>query len=157
MSSVVAFAMSALIVGLSPCLLRGYWQCLSLLPSTLLHELSHYVLAHATGSQPTPMDLVPRKTVQGWTLGAVSFVPRPWTAAFVALAPLSLMGVAYALLMTAGQNSLEWELVKGAAFASALQGSIPSRTDWRVAASYPLGLIVVGSITGVCLHFVQIL
>jgi hypothetical protein len=109
------------------------------LPSTLLHELAHYLMAYLTGSRPSPMDLVPRKQDGGWVLGSVTFHAGFWTAGFVALAPLLLLLLAWACVPDMPASSVE-QAVRGAVFAWSLEGALPSSTDWEIALRRPAAL-----------------
>lgn len=140
----LTFALTALLVFWGQVPLRGYPSALSRVPSTFLHELSHYLVASLTGSRPSAIDLVPRRTEGGWQLGAVQFYPGPLSAAFVALAPLGLLGLAGWLFMGASEGSMADQAVCGALFSTALQGAFPSRVDWALAAKFPISLVLLG-------------
>ena len=114
------------------------------LPATILHELCHWLVALVTGSCPGFPSVWPRRVPGGWTLGSVQFQAKAWTAGWVALAPLALLGPlsAWGLVhwepKTATQNWLG-----GVFFAYTAWGSIPSWADWVIALKHPLGTIQV--------------
>ncbi|EEF22894.1 conserved hypothetical protein, partial [Ricinus communis] len=65
------------------------------LPSTIAHELSHWVVALVLGCRPSGLSFVPkRQPDNSWRLGSVMFYPGTFSAGFVALAPLWVMGTA---------------------------------------------------------------
>lgn len=133
----------------------GWAQAAVRIPSTLLHELAHYLLAHVTGSRPTPIDLVPRRDGAEWVLGSVVFHPKPLTAAFVALAPLLLLVPAWQIWQSLGAEPWDELVVKGLLFGWCLKGSPPSSADWVVAAKYPLGLALTALVGYSCLYVLQ--
>lgn len=112
------------------------------LPSTAAHELAHWVLAFLTGCRPGFPSLLPIKEKDGyWTLGSVAFTPRPFFAAWVALAPLFLAPAAYwALFVRQPSEAFTVELAWGMAAAFLTRGSLPSRPDWVIALKHPLGV-----------------
>lgn len=114
-------------------------------PGVLVHELSHAFTAAILGAQPEPMNLVPKKEVDGsWTLGSVVFYPRWWNAGFVALAPMYILpALAWALYSHLANGSITEILVGGYLIACLAWGAIPSRADWSIALSRPAGTIVV--------------
>jgi hypothetical protein len=152
-----AFALVALMSAAVQWRLQGYARVLLLLPSTLLHELAHYLVAYVTGSKPQPIDITPRRDEGGWQLGSVTFEPHPLTAALVALAPLSLLWLALWLWQGSPLRSLEGQAVSGYLFTCALQGAWPSREDWRVAMQHPIGLALLLGVLYLSLHAEQFL
>ena len=114
------------------------------LPSTFLHELSHWLVALITSSSPGFPSVWPRRSPGGWQLGSVKFRPKAWSAGWVALAPLVLLGP------LSVWGLVRWEpetwaqaWLGGVFFAYTAWGSIPSLTDWVIALKYPLGTIQV--------------
>jgi len=81
------------------------WQICWALPGTLLHELSHLLVAAVTGGRPVGFSIVPRRQTEGasrgvWVLGSVTISrPGPLSALPSALAPLALNAVAYYLYL----------------------------------------------------------
>lgn len=120
-----------------------YLMLMVVLPSTLFHELSHWLTAFCLGASPKFPSLLPRKVSETeWQLGSVEFVPNFFTAGFIALAPLWLLGGAAVFFVTEmWREVVEWEL--GVMLGYALYGSLPSRADWQIAFRYPFGMIVV--------------
>lgn len=121
------------------------------LPSTALHELSHWGIALLTRSRPSPPSIIPKQMDNGgWQMGHVSFVPGRYTASAVAMAPLYLMGPAgIALLVAAHQEGgfAGQTLVMGLLAAYLLDGAMPSSTDFVIALKYPLGLPLAGGVS----------
>lgn len=153
-----AFLLGALAVLLASRLFHGWLGAFSRVPSTLLHELCHYLVAYVTGSRPAPMDIVPKRSGDDWVLGSVRFHAGTFSAAFVALAPLLLLGVAWACWPTSQPvTSFAWQVLQGAVFAWSLQGAWPSGVDWEVAFRHPLGLALLGGVVTLFLHSWQVL
>ena len=86
------------------------WQILIRLPGTLLHELTHLVVAFLTGGRPAGFTIIPRRTVgvtadgsrrQVWVLGSVTIANPSLLAAFPSgVAPLLLVPSAWLLYRT---------------------------------------------------------
>lgn len=150
-----AFLLAALAVFLGASLLRGWLHAFFAVPATLLHEFSHYLVAYVTRSQPAPMDIVPRKVDDAWVLGSVRFHPGALSAAFVALAPLLLLPLAWMSLPVDGGGAPAAQAWRGAFFAWCVLGAWPSRMDWEIALRYPLGLLLLGFVVTLFLHFGQ--
>lgn len=115
---------------------------------TSMHEISHFILAILSGSSPTGISIIPKRTESGWTLGSVGFHPGFWTGALVALAPpLALVPLAdiiwhhYMIDVDLPRLMMLSYLV-----ASCLWSALPSRVDWMIAFKYPAGLPLVGFI-----------
>lgn len=123
---------------------RSTWMyILVLLPSTLLHEVSHWLVALLLGARPSFPSIIPKKDKEGWILGSVRFTLNPLTAALIALAPLWLLGGFVAFMLLEGwHESAEWWV--GVLMGNMIVGSFPSRADWSIALKNPLGLLVVG-------------
>lgn len=135
---------------------HGWGGAFLALPSTLLHELCHYLVAYITGSRPAPMNLVPQRTEDSWVLGSVSFHARWFSAAFVALAPLLLLGLAW--MLWPGEALTGWfvDAWTGALFGWCLIGAWPSRTDWGIAFRHPAGLMAISALAAWFLHLGQV-
>jgi hypothetical protein len=127
---------------------------LLVLPGTLLHELAHWLVGAFTGARPGAVRLVPVKSADGrrWSLGAVGFRRIAWFNALpvavapLVLAPLALVLGALALALPAG----DWRHWGGLYSATAVALScLPSRSDWAIAFSRPLGtlawLVLIGA------------
>lgn len=118
------------------------------LPGTLMHELAHFFLAAVSGSRPTGISVIPKRTEGGWTLGSVGFHPGFWTGALVALAPpLALIPLADVIWQRYMIGVKLTELMMlSYLVASCLWSALPSRVDWIIAFKYPAGLPLVGII-----------
>lgn len=119
---------------------------LLVLPGTLLHELAHWLVGALTGARPGTLRIVPVKSTDGrrWSLGAVGFRRIAWFNALpvavapLALAPVALVLGAMALTLPAG----DWRHWAGLYAATAVALScLPSRSDWAIAFSRPLGTL----------------
>ena len=132
--------------------MRGSIWLLSLvvLPGTICHELSHFLVGHLLHGQPRGFSVWSRRVAGGYLLGSVSIGnPRWYNVFFIGLAPLLLLPLAFV--------GLRWRLdhhpvfnawEAGAVFllANLVYASIPSWQDLRVAARSPIGwtLLVAG-------------
>lgn len=124
-----------------------FWRIVLRLPSTLLHELCHWVVALVTVSSPGLPSIWPRRVAGGWILGHVQFRPRMFTCALVALAPLGLVApvLIWALqLPSAGVLWRETLLVTGLSYL--LMAGVPSSADLAIAAQDPMGLLVLAGV-----------
>lgn len=131
----------------------AFWQIGWALPGTILHELSHLIVAAFTGGRPVGFSIIPRRdpgSRQRWVLGSVTISrPGPVSALPSALAPLALNAVAYYLYC----NWWHW-FHHGLLHTLAMYGaiylfsysSIPSGQDFRVAVSSPAGLVLYGAL-----------
>ncbi len=110
-----------------------------LLPGTLAHELAHWGVAVVLWANPGPPNLIPSRQADGsWVLGHVTVSRlRWWSAAPVALAPLTLLVLVVALCRH-GQTALAqghwgWAAATLAGASSCLCSAWPSRQDWKIA------------------------
>lgn len=132
-----------------------FWQICWALPGTLLHELSHLVVAAVTGGRPVGFSIVPRREgghggVERWLLGSVTISrPGPVSALPSALAPLMLNLVAYFLYLQWGKwfpADLPHTLFMYAGIYLFSYSSIPSGQDMKVAVSSPFGVLLYGTL-----------
>ena len=121
----------------------------ALLPGLLAHEMAHWLVALLTRSRPQPLSIIPKRTPQGWQLGAVVFEPKVLSAGLVALAPLYILTPLAWWLCSAGWSAGGLRAVgAGYLFVALLWGAVPSRTDWVIALRHPLGTFIVLSAIG---------
>jgi len=116
-------------------------------PSTVMHELAHFVVAAITFGKPKAISLLPRRTSSGVRLGGVTVGNlNALNGALIAMAPLLNTGVAFAFyaILIRGQ-SCEWTKLVLIAYltASAMYASVPSRSDVLQALRNPFGGIAV--------------
>ncbi len=112
------------------------------LPSTALHELSHWLVALVTGSRPGIPSVIPKRVDGGWQLGHVAFNAGAWSAGWVALAPLWLLGTVSVFILTQQRElAASYELFLGAAAGFGLWGAKPSAQDFLIALKYPGGTL----------------
>lgn len=107
------------------------------LAGTLCHELAHLLVGFITGARPGSFTVIPRRTGQGWTLGAVTLTRLRWfNAAPSALAPLLLIAMPWwvALLRThAGWHFEVKDIVIAFLLAPQFLACWPSGADWKIA------------------------
>jgi len=137
------------------------------LPGTILHELCHFVAGLVTFSHPRLPSLIPHREGNGWTLGSVEFIPGIFTTWFVALAPLWLMPTLAYLIFCYAQEfayhyASHWSrdaaltlIILGWVESSIIFAAMPSRQDWQIAFSYPLGFVIPGGIAWYLYRFEQ--
>lgn len=118
----------------------GYGIALLSLAGTVLHEGSHYVCGLLLGAKPQSVSLFPKRDGDRWVLGSVSFTGlNIFNAAFVAFAPLSLLGMAWLAFawwaLPAFQDGayLSWVFACYVT-ACAVFACVPSITDVKVGA-----------------------
>jgi len=62
------------------------------LPGTIMHELSHFIVGLVLNGKPTSFSLIPKKEKNGYTLGSVGFKNITfYNSIFIGLAPLLLL------------------------------------------------------------------
>lgn len=128
----------------------GYGIALLAVVGTSLHEASHFCVGFVLRAKPVSVNLFPKREGNRWVLGSVGFTGlNIFNSAFVGLAPLLLMGVAWGVLAwwlvpayQAG-HYVSW-LIAGYVGACALFSSIPSSTDIRIGALSTLMYGAVG-------------
>ena len=108
------------------------------LPGTIAHELTHLVVGFVLHAKPHGFSIWPRPFGNTWTLGSVAFRNIGLlNGAFVALAPLLLLPIAWLCLIHAlvplwidGQWG--WWLLAGYLAATALFAALPSFQDIKM-------------------------
>lgn len=115
-------------------LLGGTWlwplYALLRLPSTLLHELAHFLVGWLLFAKPTRISLWPQHNGTALQFGHVAFSHLRWyNAAPVYLAPLINAYVAYRLLIQT-PFSFDGAWVVGWLAGCLVQGGMPSGSDW---------------------------
>jgi hypothetical protein len=124
-------------------LLRGVrdtmWRVALLsLPGTIAHELSHLIVGFLLHAKPHGFSIWPRPRGNAWMLGSVSFHNIGLlNGAFVALAPLLLLPIAWLCLIHVlaplwSEGQWGWWLLAGYLAATALFAALPSFQDIRV-------------------------
>ncbi|MBQ7304559.1 MAG: hypothetical protein IJW75_06580 [Alphaproteobacteria bacterium] len=121
------------------------------IPGTILHETMHFLVGLFMNAHPTSYSLFPKKDGYGnYVMGSVGFRHiTSYNAIPASLAPLLLLPIGYHL------NIWYFENVNVNIFNYTLyvllqtiiiENAVPSSTDFRVAFSYPLGIIIYGFI-----------
>ena len=127
---------------------RGALFFLAAFPGTLAHELAHYLTALVLRGRPQSINLIPKKTDNGWRLGSVAFYPNYLNGSFVALAPLLLLPLAWEAARYADVVGWHAQLWLGYVAGCAANSALPSGADWQIVRDYPLGfffLLLVGA------------
>jgi hypothetical protein len=113
------------------------------LPFTIMHELSHFMVALLTGGRPSSFRIWPRRTANGWLLGSVTAEPTLLSAAPTALAPLGWLVIGYYLMVLWDLRPVwvpEYLIVVVLYACSA--ACTPSWQDIRVALKHPFSLLL---------------
>jgi hypothetical protein len=138
-------ATALLVWGALSCVKSTGWAILLGLPSTLAHELSHWIVALFLGARPSFPSIIPRKDGKNWVLGSVRFYVRTATAALVALAPLwVLLPLSWGLVTAEPALTGEDAILRGVVIAYLVRGCVPSSPDIKIALADPIGLAVFG-------------
>lgn len=113
------------------------------LPFTIMHEMSHFVVALLTGGRPSAFSVWPRRSGNGWVLGSVSSVPTLLSAAPTALAPLGWLLVGYYAMLSWDMRPV-WlpEYLLVVVLYACAAACAPSRQDITVALTHPLSLLI---------------
>jgi hypothetical protein len=127
---------------------RLFWAfTLLVLPGTLAHELSHWLLGILLNGRPSSFNLLPRREGRGWIMGSVSFANLRWyNAFFIGMAPLLLLPLAYwALVWRLDlKPTLRWqEVVAVYLIANLVYACLPSWMDIKAAARSPIGWLLL--------------
>ena len=130
------------------------WQIVTALPGTLMHELSHLVVAFITGGHPSGFSIIPHPRecrrsdgtlTTAWTLGSVTMSRAWFLSAFpTGMAPLLLNVAAWYLYCYWFEwfpDDLGHTLGLYLSIATLSSGSIPSAQDFKVALSSPVGVL----------------
>ena len=121
------------------------------IPGTMLHETMHFIVGLSMNAHPTSYDLFPKKDQYGnYVMGSVSFRNiTSYNALPAALAPLFLLPIGYYLNIWYFENMnitffnyIIYILLQ----TIVIENAVPSSTDFKVAFSYPIGLIIYGFI-----------
>ena len=131
----VLYQLPALLLGLVIERLRVWPQLrfFLLLPGTLAHELLHYLVALLTCGKPRGFSVWPRRTPDGWVLGAIGVLNFRWyNGLAICLAPL--WGIVLMVLLTPRYSDWHWsmrDLYQWLICAPLWIMCWPSRADWR--------------------------
>lgn len=122
-------------------------------PATVMHELAHFVVAMITFGQPKAISLLPKRTKSGVRLGQVTVGNlNAFNGALIAMAPLFLLGVAFALYtILIRDHSCDWTKLVPMAYlvANSVYGSVPSRSDVLQALRKPFGGIAIIAVAAI--------
>lgn len=125
------------------------------IPGTVLHESMHYIVGLLLNARPTGFDLIPHRSENGgYVMGSVGLRNVCFYNALpAAVAPLFLLIIGFYFNRWYFQNAdITFVSYTGYVLLQTIiiENAIPSSTDFKVAFSYPTGLLLYGFI-GVCL------
>ncbi len=118
-------------------------------PGTILHETMHFLVGLFTNARPTSYDLIPKKDGFGnYIMGSVGFRNiTSYNAIPSALAPLFLLPIGYWLNIYYFENfnvNIFNYIIYIFIQTIIIENAVPSSTDFKVAFSYPLGILIYG-------------
>ena len=123
-----------------------YLSALVNIPGTFLHEASHFIVGLFLNAYPTAFSLFPKKQGDHYVYGSVCFRnPKFYNALPAALAPLMLLIVGYYFNKWFFLNiQITYLSYISYIFLQTIiiENAMPSSQDFKVAFSYPLGLLL---------------
>ena len=118
------------------------------IPGTILHETAHFIVGLLLWAKPTTFSLFPKKNGDTYTMGSVGFRNIKFYNAFpAAMAPLALLWAAFWLnnWYLANAKITIWNYLVFILLETVIiENAMPSSTDFRVAFSRPLGILLYG-------------
>jgi len=121
------------------------------IPGTILHESMHFLVGLILNACPTSYDLLPRRDADGnYIMGSVGFRNVTFYNAIPsALAPLLLLPIGWYFNRWYFQN-IEITLINYIGYillqTVIIENAVPSSTDFKVAASYPIGMALYAAL-----------
>lgn len=127
-----------------------YMSSLVNIPGTFLHEISHFIVGLFFNAHPTRFNLFPKKEGEYYVMGSVGFRNvRFYNALPSALAPFLLLFVGY-YFNRWFFNHIQINYINYILYVFLqtiiIENSLPSSTDFKVAFSYPLGVLFYAAI-----------
>lgn len=122
------------------------------IPGTILHETMHFIVGLFLNAHPTSYNIIPKKDGFGnYVLGSVGFRNITFYNAIPsALAPLFLLPMGYYLNVWYFKNfdiTIFNYVIYILLQTIIIENAMPSSTDFKVAFSNPLGVVIYGLIT----------
>lgn len=112
------------------------------LPGTFGHELMHWLMSFVLNGKPGRISVWPRRNGNEWVLGeVVTHHPKWYNMAAISLAPLLLLPVVYFGYLHFVSRTPLWSMTHWLGLyvmAAFIHGAMPSVTDLRLAAAYPI-------------------
>ncbi len=144
----------------------SFWLICYALPGTILHELTHFLVALVTGGRPCGFSIIPRQregvlsdgsTRRVWVLGSVSLGNAGiFSAVPTAIAPLGLIVIAWFLY----RHWFSWfpadtshTIFLYLVIYLFCYSAIPSRQDLKIAFSSFPGILLYGGLAGLFICF----
>ncbi len=123
-----------------------YMSALVNIPGTILHEMSHFLVGLFFNARPTRFNLFPKKQGDYYLMGSVGFRNvHFYNAIPSALAPLLLLILGYYFnrwFFTHIQINYINYILYVFLQTVIIENALPSSTDFKVAFSYPLGVLL---------------
>lgn len=117
---------------------NSFWLlAITALPGTIAHELAHLAVALLTDARPVSLSVWPKRQGRVWQFGAIEMTnANLLNAAFVSMAPLLLLPLAWLLIELAGMYwaQARYSHSAGLAYlaATSLFAAIPSIDDFKL-------------------------
>ena len=127
-----------------------YLSAIVNIPGTFLHEMSHFLVGFFLNAYPTSFNLLPKKEGDNYVMGSVGFRNvRFYNAVPAALAPMFLLVVGYHFNQWFFSN-IKITYVSYISYVLLqtiiIENAVPSSTDFKVAFSNPLSVLMYGFI-----------
>ena len=127
-----------------------YMSALVNIPGTFLHEMAHFLVGFLLNAAPTGFTLFPKKRGENYVMGSVTFRNvQFYNAIPSSLAPLLLLIIGYYFNRWFFSN-IEVTYLTYVLYVLLqtiiIENAVPSSTDFKVAFSYPLGVLLYSSI-----------
>lgn len=131
-----------------------FWAAVINIPGTLLHEFMHFIIGLMLNARPCNFTLWPKRSLEGYVMGSVSFRNMTfYNAVPAALAPLLLLPIGFYAnryllpeMKPTLVNCILYILVQ----TIIIENAMPSKADFKVAGMYKSGVIFY-SVIGIAL------
>lgn len=133
----IALILLVIFIGIHASIKKQYVLLLLSLPSTVMHELCHLMMALLSYGRPSSFSIIPKKENDRYVLGSVEFIPTWYNAFIISMAPLILWWIALYLFFT---NHV---LIVSPLFYWLLVGGLPSKQDVKVGFMHGFGFILL--------------
>jgi hypothetical protein len=110
-------------------------------PGTVVHELLHALIGFVMFAQPSNFSILPRRTELGMELGSVGFDNLTWYNKLpIAVAPLLAIPIVFIATSVLTFSATVAGFATVWILASILGQCMPSKQDWQVGLSSPVGV-----------------
>ena len=126
-----------------------------ILPGTLLHEISHFLMSMITNGKPVSLSLIPKRRGQTWVLGSVTSSNVKWyNAFFIGMSPFLLIPLSIILMNYFMDYKSPYFLLNSFLVSTFVLASIPSTTDFKIAFKFTImPVLFIGGTIGLIYYF----